>query len=224
MAQRRFHYEQAFEHYLRANRVPYVAVDEAKKALVPTRLAKRVEAPAASTGSSLKSFDFVVYSPEVNLLIDVKGRKCRPRRRRAPSVAATANRGRERGGASLFEPPSPTTGTLESWVTTDDLDSLAAWQRLFGERFRAVFVFIYLCEAQPPDSLFQEIFEYRRQWYVLRCVDLDDYRRHMRRRSPKWETWSIPARDYARVSRPFEVHRLLRANAGATAIRSPAAG
>ena len=30
MAQRRFHYEQAFEHYLRANRAPYVAVDEAK--------------------------------------------------------------------------------------------------------------------------------------------------------------------------------------------------
>ena len=36
MAQRRFHYEQAFEHYLRANRIPYVAVDEAKKALMPT--------------------------------------------------------------------------------------------------------------------------------------------------------------------------------------------
>src|SRR5688572_22372104 len=35
MAQRRFHYEQAFEHFLRANRVPYVAVDEAKKALMP---------------------------------------------------------------------------------------------------------------------------------------------------------------------------------------------
>ena len=35
MAQRRFHYVQAFEHYLRANRIPYVAVDEAKKSLIP---------------------------------------------------------------------------------------------------------------------------------------------------------------------------------------------
>ena len=45
VAQRRFHYEQAFEHYLRANRVPYVAVDEAKKALaeVQARLAKTHE-------------------------------------------------------------------------------------------------------------------------------------------------------------------------------------
>ena len=35
MAQRRFHYEQAFEHFLRANRVPYLVVDEAKKTLLP---------------------------------------------------------------------------------------------------------------------------------------------------------------------------------------------
>jgi len=42
--------------------VPYVAVDEAKKALF--------------AGVSLKSFDFVVYSSTgPNLLIDVKGRK-----------------------------------------------------------------------------------------------------------------------------------------------------
>ena len=33
VAQRRFHYEQAFEHYLRANAIPYVAVNEAKRAL-----------------------------------------------------------------------------------------------------------------------------------------------------------------------------------------------
>jgi hypothetical protein len=41
MAQRRFHYEQAFEHYLRATRTPYIAVDEAKKALVPETADRR---------------------------------------------------------------------------------------------------------------------------------------------------------------------------------------
>jgi hypothetical protein len=68
MAQRRFHYEQAFEHYLRANGIPYVAVDEAKRAL---------QGKAGIPGSKkLKSFDFVVYSEAgPNLLIDVKGRK-----------------------------------------------------------------------------------------------------------------------------------------------------
>src|SRR5687768_4718405 len=65
MAQRRFHYELAFEHYLRANAIPYVAVDEAKRALQGKHL--RVK---------LKSFDFVVYSAAgTNLLVDVKGRK-----------------------------------------------------------------------------------------------------------------------------------------------------
>ena len=65
MAQRRFHYEQAFEAYLRANRIPYIAVDEARKSLLP----------ADQPLPALKSFDFVVYGPDgINRLIDVKGR------------------------------------------------------------------------------------------------------------------------------------------------------
>jgi hypothetical protein len=63
LADRSVHYEAAFEAYLRDKGVPYVAVDEAKKALF--------------NNSSLKSFDFVVYGKSSgNLLIDVKGRKC----------------------------------------------------------------------------------------------------------------------------------------------------
>lgn len=59
---RRNHYEVAFEAFLRERGLPYVAVDESKKALF--------------SGSKLKSFDFVVYSRSgPNLLIDVKGRK-----------------------------------------------------------------------------------------------------------------------------------------------------
>lgn len=56
------HYEAAFEDFLRRKGLPYIAVDEAKKALF--------------AGAKLKSFDFVVYRPEgKNLLVDVKGRK-----------------------------------------------------------------------------------------------------------------------------------------------------
>ena len=56
------HYEAAFEDYLRRKGLPYIAVDEAKKALF--------------AGAKLKSFDFVVYRPNgKNLLVDVKGRK-----------------------------------------------------------------------------------------------------------------------------------------------------
>jgi hypothetical protein len=63
MADRSVHYEAAFEGYLRDKGIPYVSVDEAKKALFEN--------------SRLKSFDFVVYSKAgPNLLVDIKGRQC----------------------------------------------------------------------------------------------------------------------------------------------------
>src|SRR5258708_13845321 len=66
MADRNVHYEAAFEAFLRDRGIPYVAVDEAKRALFAT--------------AKLKSFDFVVYSKKgPNLLVDVKGRSCRNR-------------------------------------------------------------------------------------------------------------------------------------------------
>lgn len=59
---RRFHYDQAFEHYLRSKQIPYVAVDEARRAI--------------KGQIKLKNFDFVVYGAQgANLLVDVKGRK-----------------------------------------------------------------------------------------------------------------------------------------------------
>jgi len=62
MAQRHNHYDAAFESYLRGTRVPYVAVDEKRRALLQQ--------------VSLKSMDFIVYSQAGrNLLIDVKGRR-----------------------------------------------------------------------------------------------------------------------------------------------------
>ncbi len=62
MANRKVIYEASFEDYLRSAGTPYVAVDEAKKAIF--------------AGVRLKSFDFVVYSAAgPNLLVDVKGRK-----------------------------------------------------------------------------------------------------------------------------------------------------
>ena len=62
MANRDNHYEAAFEAWLRARRVPYVAVDEARRSLVAE--------------GSLKSLDFIVSpSGGVTWLVDVKGRK-----------------------------------------------------------------------------------------------------------------------------------------------------
>jgi len=66
VADRNVHYEAAFEAYLRDRGIPYVPVDEAKRALF--------------ANARLKSFDFVVYSKNgPNLLVDVKGRSLRDR-------------------------------------------------------------------------------------------------------------------------------------------------
>ncbi|MCG3178078.1 MAG: hypothetical protein BIFFINMI_00401 [Phycisphaerae bacterium] len=62
MSQRHIHYEAAFEDYLRSVGRPYIAVDDAKKAVFG--------------GAQIKSFDFLVYGDgPTNWLVDVKGRK-----------------------------------------------------------------------------------------------------------------------------------------------------
>lgn len=191
MAQRHHHYEQAFETYLRQRRVPYVAVDEAKKALVPEGF-PLIVTPDAADGdakAALKSFDFVIYGPGSNLLVEVKGRRIA---RRALAAA---------GG----ETPR---GRLESWVTLDDVASLTTWGRLFGPEFTPAFVFIYWCDEQPPDALFEEIFEHRGRWYALRAITLSDYQGAMKVRSLRWRTVHLPTAAFDRLSRPFAPARL----------------
>ena len=184
MAQRRFHYAQAFEHYLRAKRTPYVAVDEAKKALMPAAGKGRSGTSTANL-PALKSFDFVVYTPQRNLLVDVKGRMF--------------------GAAAAANPQS--NRRYESWVTQDDVTSLQHWQQLFGGDFDAVFVFAYCLRQQPPDALFDELFEFNGKWYALREVRLADYLPVMVKRSDKWQTLHVPSEAFARISRPFDVGR-----------------
>lgn len=180
MAQRRHHYERAFEAFLRERRIPYIAVDEAKKTLLPEKAKLDVDGGSHSGRRSLKSFDFVLYSDAGNLLVDVKGRRISPRVNRAMAP-----------------------GSLESWVTQEDVDSLRIWEQLFGEGFSGAFVFLYLCEAQPPDALFQEVFECRERWYAVRSISLDDYASHLRVRSSRWRTVHLATADFERLSRPL---------------------
>ena len=166
MAQRRFHYELAFEHYLRSNAIPYVAVDEAKRALQGRDL--RV---------TLKSFDFVVYSQAAsNLLVDVKGRK---------HSGKTGN-------------------SLQNWVTEEDVSSLTEWAKIFGTGFEPAFVFMFWCEAEPPDALFQEMFEFGERWYAVLAMRLNDYKAHQKPRSARWGTVSVPAKAFSDAARPLK--------------------
>jgi len=181
MAQRRHHYEHAFERYLRDTRVPYISVDEAKKSLLPARARSAPDAPGPDT-RSIKNFDFVVYGQGSNLLVEVKGR-------RLPRVR--------------LKDGTPAKPRMESWVTLDDIDALSRWRELFGPEFEPVFVFMYWCGDVPPDGLFVETVAHRGRWYTMRAVGLDGYVRAMRERSAKWRTVHLASDDFERLSEPF---------------------
>lgn len=159
--QRHHHCELAFEEHLRRLRIPYVAVDEARKALLPARSAP------GSNDSTLKSFDFLVSAPGQNLLVDIKGRRLRWTTKQ-------------------------TVGRLETWVTREDLRSMAHWQSLFGQGFEATFVFAYWTDTQPPDGAFEHLTQHRGRWYALLPIRLATYLEHAQIRSKKWETVDLP--------------------------------
>ncbi|MBI5864447.1 MAG: HYExAFE family protein [Planctomycetes bacterium] len=159
------HYEAAFEDFLRVRQIPYVAVDEAKR--------------AAFRDAKLKSFDFIVYSRrETNWLADIKGRRWASRASGARPI-------------------------WENWVTQADLDGLSQWQEVFGQGFRALFVFAYwLADGhQPPEEV---LHVFRDQRYVFAAVRLDDYVLGARVRSPKWGTVNLPTAEFARLVKPVE--------------------
>jgi hypothetical protein len=164
MAIRANHYDAAFEAYLREARVPYVVVDEARRALW--------------NEVSLKSLDFVVYSPTLgNLLVDVKGRRC-------PAAG---------------DPGS----SWENWATADDLESLGRWEQVFGPNFRALLVFAYHLPETPLVRQPTAMFTFRDRTYGFYGVWAEAYRQLMRTRSPKWETVWLPSGSFRELRFPL---------------------
>jgi len=120
-----------------------------------------------------KSFDFLVPGRRGNLLIDVKARRATP------------------------------TGALPNWVTRDDVESLPLWRAMLGARFEPAFVFVYHCAAAFPPARFEESFACGGLHYGLRAARVEDYRAHMRTRSPRWGTVDVAAATFERISGAF---------------------
>lgn len=130
--------------------------------------------------ASLKSMDFIVYAPQQkNLLVDVKGRKF-------PSGDTTAGSGHK----------------WENWATAEDIPALLAWEEVFGTGFRALLVFAY--DVDPKHTAgFTDLFPWKEHQYAFFGVWADEYRDAMRVRSPRWETVSLPSREFARLRWPI---------------------
>ena len=173
MVKRNNHYEAAFEAYLRACRVPYVAVDEAKRSLL-------------AGGDSVKSLDFIVSPNETvpsdvgrspySWLVDVKGRR--------------------------FPSGDKNKQYWKNWSTRDDILSLYRWEDLFGQQFGGLFVFAFNIVGDRAPLPATELFEFRRALYGFVAIRLADYLSHARGISPKWDTVAVSASDFRRLARP----------------------
>jgi hypothetical protein len=130
----------------------------------------------------VKSIDFVVHGAGggSKLLIDVKGR-------RFPGGA---------DGKPRY--------TWQNWVVRGDVEGLERWAASFGTDYQALLVFAYL--IRPEVELRRgtaDLWVWRGRRYLMRAVPVDDYRRHMRVRSPKWETVHLPTATFRSLVRPL---------------------
>ncbi len=131
---------------------------------------------AIFSGARVKSFDFLVYrSPGETWLVDIKGRKF--------PYDTNANK-----------------RYWENWVTREDLDGLLKWQGVFGNGFVGMFVFAYLLLG-PDDRLpTPHVHAFRESHYAFMTIPVSDYRDHARTRSEKWDTLSMPTRQFREMA------------------------
>ncbi|MCK6439266.1 MAG: HYExAFE family protein [Planctomycetes bacterium] len=124
---------------------------------------------ASAVGRTFKNFDFVVYRPgSVHLLLEVKGRK----------VARA--------------------GTVNCWVTKEDLANLDGWREAFGAGFEPVFAFVF---ALPSDEGAHFVVD--DVAYEAWLVTLHDMQALSHERSPSWGTMTLGAADFKRVALPL---------------------
>ncbi|HYV37055.1 MAG TPA: HYExAFE family protein [Gemmataceae bacterium] len=131
--------------------------------------------------TKVKNLDFIVHGQGgLGLLVDIKGR-------RFP-------------GGSADKPRR----IWECWSTQEDIDGLGRWAELFGEDYHGLLVFAYHLTADetPADDL-GDLFTWRNQRYLFRGVAVDEYRRHLRVRSPRWGTVHVASKVFRELARPF---------------------
>jgi len=129
---------------------------------------------------SVKSPDFVIVSQtDARLVVDVKGRK----------FGGTAENPRR---------------IWQNWCERDDVASLERWSAHFGPGFRGVLAFVYLVAPEIALAPFTpDLFVHREARYLLRGVEVGDYRATMRRRSPRWSTVHLATSDFRHIVKPF---------------------
>lgn len=116
---------------------------------------------------SVKNFDFLLTCISGRqMIVEVKGRTFK--------------------GTSVAELKG-----FECWVTRDDIRGLQMWQHALGHP--AAIVFAYRVVNVDVDFDGRETLTVGQDRYLFLAVFVDDYAAHMKRRSPKWRTVTLPA-------------------------------
>lgn len=97
---------------------------------------------------------------------------------------------------------------LDCWVTRDDVKGLQMWQCALGAGHEAAFVFAYRVLSVDVDFDGRETLLLGPDRYLFLAVRVDDYARCMKRRSPKWQTVTLPAEKFREVA--IDLMTLLR--------------
>jgi hypothetical protein len=130
----------------------------------------------------VKNLDFIVHGQSgFGFLIDVKGRRY---------PGGTAQRPRR---------------VWECWSTADDIDGLQRWADIFGQGYCGLLVFNYrLPETETVPDDVGDLWTWRGQRFLLRAIAVDDYRREMRVRSPRWSTVALSTAAFRQLGRPLQ--------------------
>lgn len=139
--------------------------------------------------SPVKSLDFIVFGEGGSrLVVDVKGR-------RFPAGRA----GKQRR-------------VWECWSTREDIDGLRRWVDLWGAGYQGLLVFSYHilpCVELSADT--EDVWTWRGRRYLLRAMEINEYQRFMRVRSPKWGTVTLPREAYRSLVRPLSHYTRIEA-------------
>lgn len=169
------HYELALTSWLFDNGVRFLAVDQQKRKVFAR--------------NKIKTFDLLVYPNDTaitssrTLVVEVKGRLFK--------------------GARLSEATA-----LANWVTKEDVIGLTRWEQIFArteqrQSSNAVFIFTYKFERIDVETDGLETYDFDNNLYCFYAITLDDYRKKMKQRSPKWQTYDLKAADFRAAAVPL---------------------
>ena len=132
---------------------------------------------------AVKNFDFLV-NPESDspILIELKGRTFK--------------------GTSLAGLKG-----LDGWATFEDVQSLSHWLEQFRNETPAAtafFVFAFRFDNIDIETDGWCLYDYSGRRLLFVAVPLDKYANAMKIRSPKWQTVTLPAKDFQREAIPIE--------------------